>query len=52
MSNIINWVKVSKLLAGNKDSIREDRFPEKYRKQIEFLKRWEQILIEEVKHQK
>ena len=52
MKSIINWSKVSELLANNRDSIREDRYPKKYHKQVEFFKRWEQILIEEVKHHK
>ena len=49
MEQIINWSKVSELLAGNRDSIRVDRYPKKYHNQIEFLKRWEQYLIKEVK---
>jgi len=49
-NEIINWSKVSELLAGNRDSIRANRYPKKFHKQIEFLKRWEQYLIEEVKN--
>lgn len=48
MKSIINWSKVSELLAKNRDSIREDRYPKKYTKTIETLKRWEQNLIKEI----
>lgn len=50
MKTIINWSKVSELLANNRDSIREDRHPKKYKKKVEFLKRWEQIIIKELEH--
>lgn len=44
--SIINWTKVSELLAGNKTSIRENKFPTKYKKKIEFIKMWEKHLEE------
>lgn len=47
---LINYTKLSELLAGNKDSIREGRYPNKYHNQIEFIKRWEAYMLEELKH--
>lgn len=49
---LISYSKLSEVLAGNKDSIREGRIPKKYIKQIEFLKRWEAFVIEELKRMK
>lgn len=46
--SIINWTKVSNLLAGNDGSVRENKYPERYRKKIEFIKRWEEYLIKEL----
>lgn len=48
INSIINWSKVSELIANNRDSIREDRYAKKYKEQIELLKRWEQFLIKEL----
>lgn len=48
--SVINWTKVSNLLAGNDGSIRENKYPDKYKKKIEFIKRWEKILLDELKH--
>lgn len=47
-NSIINWTKVSNLLAGNDGSIRENKYPEKYKKKIEFIKRWEEYLMKEL----
>ena len=49
MESIINWSAVSELLAHNRDSIREGRYPNKYIKRVEFLKRWEKFIKEELK---
>ena len=46
--SIINWTKVSNLLAGNDGSIREYKYPDKYKKKIEFIKRWEKYLLNEL----
>lgn len=48
--SIINWTKVSNLLAGNDGSIRENKYPDKYKNKIEFIKRWEKILLDELKY--
>ena len=50
MKQIINWSKVSELLAKNRDSIRSDRYPKKYHNKVEFLKRWEQIILKELEN--
>jgi len=50
MKTIINWSAVSELLANNRDSIRETRYPKKYNKQIEILKRWERFILNEIEH--
>ena len=48
MESIINWSAVSRLLAGNGDSIRENRFPQKYKDKIELIKRFERYMREEL----
>ena len=48
--SIINWSKVSELLANNKDSIRLNRIPNKYKKQVELIKRWEIYILNELKN--
>jgi hypothetical protein len=47
-NSIINYTKVSKLLANNRGSIRENKYPKKYNKKIEFIKRWEAFLLKEL----
>ena len=47
--SVINWTKVSNLLAGNDGSVRENQYPDKYKKKVEFIKRWEQTLLNELK---
>jgi hypothetical protein len=47
--SILNYTSISKLLAKNKGSIRENKYPTKYKKQIELIKRWEQYLLNELK---
>ena len=50
-SNNFGGLKVKlifNLLAGNDGSIRENKYPEKYRKKIEFIKRWEEFLMKEL----
>lgn len=49
-NSIINWTKVSNLLADNDGSVRENKFPEKYRKKVEFIKRWEEYLMKELEY--
>lgn len=46
--SVINWTKVSNLLAGNDGSVRENQYPDKYIKRVEFIKRWEEYLMKEL----
>ena len=46
--SIINYTKVSNLLANNNGSIRENKYPKKYKNKIEFIKRCEAFLLKEL----
>lgn len=35
MKDLINWKELSRILAGNEDSIRRNKIPKKYEKQVE-----------------
>ena len=48
--SIINWSKLSTLLANNSDSIRENRIPEKYKAKVEFILRFEEFMLKELKN--
>ena len=37
MKNLINWKELSRILAGNDDSIRRDKIPKKYEEDVEAL---------------
>ena len=50
--SIINWSAVSDLLANNRDSIRAERFPDKYINRVALIKRFEQYLLQELKETK
>lgn len=46
---LINYSKLSKLLTGKEGNIRANYIPEKHRKAVELVKRWEKYMIEELK---